>query len=227
MDNDEQTISGLGGVKTILFPRSNKMVNDKLDWLKRHKLIPWLFLGGDNVFKMETFDKRKIRYGGVEFEGSPRHVFWSNFIEPFLINFIEEMLNWTSLKCRENNLAPDIHLDETAGLLKIMASHVYLKMADIDQRLRGKAYPESVERMSVSDKINYISQFIDDHLKTEKALWKSRERALNESKPIANNTSEFKIPTWLKVILIIFGAVGTIWGIVELFFKTYLSQSTS
>lgn len=215
-------ILDLPGDRTLLHPKLKKIVNDKYKWINKFKLTPWVFMGDGGTLKMEQFDGSHINYGGIKFDGSPRHVFWTSFIEPFLTDFIREMIDWTSNQCRENNLEPHLHFAETSGLLKLFTERIYKRMADIDQVLRGKGFPHSVERRDVRNKVNNISKYIDDHFSSELGLWESRSEGKNEPQVKSNEDSGYQVPNWLKITIYICLAVGSIWGVIELFFKNYI-----
>jgi len=54
--------------------------------LEKDKVTPWAFLLSGKGLKLTDFFGKEVSYAGVgvEFEGSPRTVFWKGFIQPFL-----------------------------------------------------------------------------------------------------------------------------------------------
>src|ERR1700724_42620 len=69
---------------TPLEPTFRKFINDSIEQLLKQQVTPWAFFAAGPSFQIKSFDGRLIAYQGVEFEGSPRLVFWSRYIEPFL-----------------------------------------------------------------------------------------------------------------------------------------------
>ncbi len=69
---------------TQLYPTFRKRVDDAIEQLIKQKVTPWSFLTAGPPFRIKSFDGKQIAYEGVGFEGSPRQVFWSRYIEPFL-----------------------------------------------------------------------------------------------------------------------------------------------
>ena len=73
---------------TPLFPVFQKRINDTFEHLRKNQVTPWAFLNTEHPMKVAAFDKTQISYSGVCFEGSPEHVFWSRYIEPFMEEII-------------------------------------------------------------------------------------------------------------------------------------------
>jgi hypothetical protein len=116
--------------------------------LERDKITPWAFFRTNKGVRLTDFFGKEISYigGGLEFEGSPREFFWNGFIQPFLNDIVSRNFSETERFCREKGLDWRLPLEETALLLKIGINKAYNRMSAIDQRLRGKGYPDSVSR---------------------------------------------------------------------------------
>jgi len=168
---------------TALYPKLKKIIDDECRRLQKEKITPWVFLNTGNPFEVEKHDGSLIRYEGVEFSGSPSDVFWSGYIEPFLEDFIIKTLKWTSNQCEENKLKPDKSLEEATELLKAFVVNIYGKMAGIDQTLGSRGHPDHVARKNVSGEIARMSKFLDSHVNSEKALWKSRIGSQEKNRP--------------------------------------------
>jgi hypothetical protein len=117
--------------------------------------------------------------GGLEFEGSPREYFWNGFIQPFLNDIVSKNFSATEDFCRKKGLGWRLPLEETALLLKTGINEVYVRMAAIDQRLRGKGYPDSVLRYSPKREIASSEAFVDQRLTAEAALQPVTRKTLN------------------------------------------------
>ena len=48
---------------------------------------------------------------------------------------------------------------------------IYGYMADVDRRLRGKGYPESVELRSVENEIHRMNRFLEERILAEIEMW--------------------------------------------------------
>lgn len=73
-----------------LNPIVEKRIDDATDGLLTRQVEPWLFLR--QGLSLQRFDGRSIAYSGVEFEDSPRLVFWAGYIEPFLQDLVVKEL---------------------------------------------------------------------------------------------------------------------------------------
>jgi hypothetical protein len=65
------------------YPEITFTINNKFKQLMTDKLSPWVFFNTGKMTPIADFYGRTIQYSGVGFEGSPREVFWSGFIELF------------------------------------------------------------------------------------------------------------------------------------------------
>lgn len=159
-----------------LFPTFDKRITDATDHIIQHQVIPWAFLKAGPKFSVKRFDGREISYQGVSYEGSPESVFWNGYIEPFLEALaIEEISRATSLS-KERNLDLKEVLPQVEGLLISASYEVFDKMAAVDQKLRGKGFPESVPIRSTESEIGRMRSFISSHAKAELEMWKPKSR---------------------------------------------------
>jgi hypothetical protein len=65
-------------------------------------------------------------------------------------------------------------LPELQGLLSDGFKKVYERMADVDRRLRGKGYPNSVALRSVESEIQRMDKFLDERIMAEIEMWKPK-----------------------------------------------------
>lgn len=65
-------------------------------------------------------------------------------------------------------------LPEVEGLLLSGCKKVFNRMAEIDQGLRGKGYPQSVQRRSIEDKYNQMKEFIERRIRSEIEMWQPK-----------------------------------------------------
>lgn len=56
------------------------MISEEFKKLKDGKITPWVFFNTDEMPVITNFYGKSIHYQGVEFEGSPRLIFWDGFV---------------------------------------------------------------------------------------------------------------------------------------------------
>src|SRR5262245_16641684 len=66
--------------------------------------------------------------------------------------------------CREEGHEPKAAIAETAQLLKGFVRDAYSAMADVDQRLRGRGFPDRFQRRNVDAEVAAMERFIDDRV---------------------------------------------------------------
>lgn len=162
----------IGGEHSALYPIIQKKFKDEFTRLIQDQVTPWVFMTTFAGLNVKKADGKEIRYKGIEFEGSPEHVFWNGYIEPFLeqlaFGLIEAgMERSASKKC---DLTPV--LNEIQELLRLGVSNVYSEMADVDRRLRGKGFPQNVSLKNTDGYIHRMEAFIARRIETERRLWK-------------------------------------------------------
>jgi hypothetical protein len=190
---------------TPLYPTFRNRVGDAFEQLIKQQVTPWSFMTAGPPFRIKLFDGREIAYQHLEFGGSPQEVFWSRYIEPFLeqlcISEIEAAVSMASDKDVDARLL----LPELQGLLSAGFKTVYERMADVDRRLRGKGYPNSVALRSVEMEIQRMDKFLDERILSEIEMWRPKP----------------SFETWYernKSLVWLIGAVLTIIGILSKIF---------
>jgi hypothetical protein len=161
---------------TPLYPTFRKRIDDAAEQLIRKQVTPWSFLTAGPPFRIKTFDGRQIAYEGVGFEGSPRQVFWSHYIEPFLEDLCITEIRAAISMAKEKGVNAKLLLPELQELLSAGFQRVYARMAEVDRGLRGKGFPDKVELKSVDQEISAMNQFLDEHIRAELAMWKPKSR---------------------------------------------------
>ena len=159
-----------------LYPTFRNRVHDAFDNLVKQQVTPWSFLATGHPFRIKCFDGRQIAYEGVGFEGSPREIFWSRYIEPFLEDICASEITSAVSMATERGVDGKLLLSELQELLSAGCLKVYKRMADVDRRLRGKGHPESVPPRSIDREIHQIDQFIDERISNELVMWKPKPR---------------------------------------------------
>jgi hypothetical protein len=95
--------------------------------------------------------------------------------------------------CQERHVDARAVLPEVQGLLLSGCTKVFIRMAEVDRRLRGKGFPTSVPLRPIENELNQITAFIQTHVSAELELWGSISFA---SKPSETETSW--INSWHK-----------------------------
>lgn len=161
---------------TPLYPVFRKRIEDAAERIIREQVTPWAFLTAGSPFKVKQFSGRDISYQGVGFEGSPSNVFWGRYIDPFLEALAIEEIGGAVSSAKERGVDATALLPEIQGLLVAAVLKVFRQMAEIDQRLRGKGFPEKVSLRSTETEVNRLREFIDECVRSELAMWKPRWR---------------------------------------------------
>jgi hypothetical protein len=197
--------------KTNLYPVTSKFINDEWEKLRRDKIIPWNFLTSGKGFHGQDFYGKVIHYQGGLFEGSPRDVFWGRYIEPFLEDICFRAIDQTIRVCNEKMERLKEPLLETADLLKILVRKTYNLMADIDQRLRGQGYPQTVAKRHVNGEIEEMDRFIDTRVQSEISMHKPPSKSINFY-------HEHPYLFWsISTLVGLLSLILTIWGILALY----------
>lgn len=159
-----------------LYPTFRKRVDDATEQIIKQQVTPWSFLTAGPPFRVKMFDGKQIAYEGVGFEGSPRTVFWSRYIEPFLEDLCVSEIEAAVTMAKERGVDARQLLPELQNQLSAGCRRVYASMADVDRRLRGKGFPDKVALKSVDSEVATIVQFIEERVRAELAMWMPRSR---------------------------------------------------
>jgi hypothetical protein len=102
---------------------------------------------------------------GLEYSGTMQDLFWKTF-DPCLENAARTVLDEVG-KEYESRAA----IKEAGWLLESMVREVYRKMTDVDQRMRGKGYPQSVSRVNKQFEMECMIEKVRAHVKAATALY--------------------------------------------------------
>lgn len=161
---------------TPLYPTFRKRIDDAVDQLIQNQVTPWSFLTAGPPFRVKKFDGKEIAYQGIGFEGSPRLVFWSRYIEPFLEDLAVREIGTAVASARERNVDAHLLLPEIQGLLVAATRKTFSRMADVDRRLRGKGFPEKIHLRNIDRELQGMNGFIEERIRAELAMWKPKPR---------------------------------------------------
>jgi hypothetical protein len=161
-----------------LWPIMEKFVRDECEKLDRVQITPWAFLKSGPPMRVRDFHGREICYQGVGFEGSPRTVFWSRYIEPFLEDITFRAVDYALKLSAEKGVNPQWVLTEVQGLLHSYTRKTLERMSDIDARLRKPTLLGSTARRSIDRERGGMERFIDARINAELAVRSSMRFAL-------------------------------------------------
>jgi hypothetical protein len=147
--------------------------------LEKDKVTPWAFFLSVKGLSLTDFFGKQVSYSGIGFVGSPRTIFWKGFIQPFLKDIVSRSFSETRNFCLTHRVELNQPLEETAFMLKAGINRVYRRMSDIDQRLRGEGYPDSVPKYDPKEEIALSESFVDERISAELALTPKKRKTLN------------------------------------------------
>lgn len=130
--------------------------------LLKDTVEPWIFFGSHGIH-IKKIDGRSISISGVEYSGSAVTVFWEGFADAYIKKRSRELIESTRLKAVDRNIPVENALQDCLVHLRNMVVTIFNRMAVIDQRLRGKGFPESVPKKNVRP-------YIDRNYEAIKAL---------------------------------------------------------
>lgn len=157
---------------TPLYPTFDKRIADATNRILNEQVEPWLFI--HHHLSVKRFDGQSISYEGAGFEGSPRHVFWTDYIEPFLRDLIVKELDAAVGAATKREVDGKKLIPEVRGLLFSSCNKVLARMAEVDRRLLGKGFPQDVPLRDVQPELEELRNFLDLHVSAELAMWKPR-----------------------------------------------------
>lgn len=177
---------------TPLYLRRSQVITDTYNHLDRVLFTPWAFFNTGTNVTVSNCEGRQLHIGstGIEFSGSARDVFWS-FFDADLRKVITEQIDATVKECEGIPALLKPALDETRGLLHGFVARAYERLAEIDQRLRGKGYPNSVSRKPVNGLIRFMQKTVDDYVQAALDLRSLATAKENLVTPDQDNIVEF------------------------------------
>lgn len=130
--------------------------------LDQDKVTPWAFLLSDMPPVLD-FVGRTIKFRGVTFDGTPQHIFWNGFIEPFLEAQIAEGFQLALDHAHKRGLDVASCLVVARNELYNGITSIYRRMQDIDRRLRGSGNPQSVPLRDVKPAILEMHSKVNEY----------------------------------------------------------------
>src|ERR1700733_13309852 len=84
-----------------LRPTMELFIRNECERIEREKITPWAFFRSGHPMRVTDFYGRQIAYQGVGWEGSPRLVFWTRYIEPFWEDVTDRAVAQVCTLCEE------------------------------------------------------------------------------------------------------------------------------
>ena len=158
----------------------------------RDKLTRWRFFYSGKCH-VTNHSGKTMHFKNIGFEGTPRHVFWNGFVEPFLEDAIEQVLESTAERCRKYDLEPEPYIDEALGLLwNFLIENAYDHMVETERILRGKGCPKGPRGVipeDVKDKMRNMHRVLEEHRKAA-MLIAVVEKHVQNGKPAETGRNE-------------------------------------
>jgi len=145
------------------------VISKEFERLIKEQVEPWFFFNSKG-FHVKKFDGKDISISGCKFGDTSRLVFWSGYIEPYIEDVIKRMIEETIKLANDKNVQISAVLDSTKANLSGGIDTVYRKMQEVDRRLRGNGYPESVPKRDASLEIKKMNNVLDKQIKTYEDL---------------------------------------------------------
>jgi len=91
------------------------------------------------------------KYPGLQFDGSLVLVYWGPYLEGHINKIIETAFTANRELAFEHDLDPAKSANDASLASQEIVEHILTKMADYDQRMRGKGYPNSVVKKNITE----------------------------------------------------------------------------
>lgn len=161
---------------TPLLPVFQKRISDSFEQLRKNQVHPWAMLNSGKPINIKKHDQSQISYKGIGFEGSPEHVFWSRYIEPFMEEIAINEIDAAIKLATERNVDVKKLLPEVRDLLMGGVANTFSEMAKIDQRLKGRGFPNKIKIRSVEKEYSTMKTFIEVRIESELKMWKAKPK---------------------------------------------------
>jgi hypothetical protein len=150
------------GQTTPIVEKIRHDLNNRYTLLDQDKLTRFMMARAANK-DLEIIDCRGKRISaglGCVFEGQLRDIFWG-FIKPCIEEAIQATCDEVE-KVLPSYTRADRHatLQSTGAALQGFAERIYHRMVDLDRRMRGKGYPQSVPPYDPSRKVQEARELI-------------------------------------------------------------------
>jgi len=139
-------------------------IRNECERIEREKITPWAFFGSGTLMRVTDFYGKQIAYQGLAWGGSARTIFWTRYFEPFWEDVTDRSIKEVFKLCEERKVDARAPLRETEGMLTSYGRKLFDRMAQIDQRLAGRGFPNSVPLRRTDREKRQLEQFISAHV---------------------------------------------------------------
>jgi hypothetical protein len=131
---------------TPVSSRLSLKLDAELRWMQNEWFFKWHSIGGNEPVEIDSFDGRKIRYGGIAYFGSPQTIFWDT-ITRYLRQKIEEIFGGLEEEIQRYPLPiRDKTLDQAGPLIVAFAQKIRTAAIEKDRVLRGNGFEKPAPR---------------------------------------------------------------------------------
>jgi len=152
---------------------------------------PWIFFNSHGI-DIPKVNGKRISIKGFEFSGSALDVFWGGFADEWVQKTGRELIELTRRKAIERGLPVAPALTDCLNEIRLMVATIFNRMAEIEQRLKGKGYPKSVPKTDVSHLIQINVDDLEKIVEAEFMASLSRQPKQSMSLPQAYYEKEFE-----------------------------------
>ncbi|WP_341912615.1 hypothetical protein [Polaromonas sp. YR568] len=189
---------------TPLYPVLKQRIDDAVRVFLQNQVTPWAFFRTDKTLTIRTFFGKEITYSGMQFEDTPRDVFWAQ-VDPFLQDMIGKEITAAVAMAKEREVDARLVLPEVQELLFSACKMIYERMLSIDQRLNSQSNPRGGD-ITIGGLFVRFEEIIGERIKGELALLKPQSKLRKWY--TGNQHIVFIVGTVLTVVGLVLKAFG-------------------
>lgn len=141
-----------------------KLVYHEQKQLIKHHIDNWLLGFKKGRFETKYFDGETICYEGVKFEGSPRNVFLNDYIEPFLLDATDRLIDAASNIFKNSKVNSLSAFSKLRSEITNFYDCTYSRMAHVDRALRANGNPSALQLHDFSENKQRMVSYLNDVL---------------------------------------------------------------
>jgi len=107
----------------------------------------------------------------LEFSGTLESLYWGNYLENNITKIIQTAFTANRELASEHDIDPINTINEATEASKQVIVDVLNVMADYDQRMKGKGYPDKVAKKDIKELQNYYFKLVEDSANNEANLF--------------------------------------------------------
>lgn len=169
----------------------------------------WHFIGRDGPVEIDSFDGRKLTYGGIKFSGTTRAVYWRT-LQRYTRRQVSDIYDELETVCKEYPTAQALAaIEDVKGLLTSFLRQIAHDAVEKDRILRGNGIefppPDSARgrELTHGDEIERRAKALTVLIKAKRPNENPRFRSLAEAEGFMRQHKEL-----IAFILVVGGAVG-------------------